>query len=146
MQRYSTQYLGLVRDSSVVQWDVNKGGGSEILPVSDPTALHSELISKYADQNRYITQEAVILTYLTYDETYTPISGDYIHDDFKWIGIVKPLASQVWEVYKNPTSQLVIETDKANLLTALRTNYGDGSFRIFNVILETNTHTLDVVV
>lgn len=144
-QKYENNFLALKRLSSEYNFEIYTGKGTTIVPTGNAPALLAEIIADYADQNREVCQRLTIIDDRSYDETYTPVPGDYTYDSVLYFGIVQEKGSTLWSGYNGTGSTLVLSADKNTLLSNLRQNYGDGKFQVYQKMVITDSHDFVLV-
>lgn len=139
-QRYDNNFVSLIRTTSTASLDIKKNSNNDIEVTSDQNTLQTNLVVEYGDNNQKIFRELTILTNNSFDETYTPVTGDLTYQANSYIGLIQPVNATKFETYNAGGTTVAIQTDKNTLLDALKNNYGDGKFRVFQEVVQSHTH------
>ena len=142
-QRYDNKFIAIVRSTDQSDWSQYPTSGN-ITEYGTKETAQNAITVNYADGNQDIYQEMVIIDDRSFDETYTPVSGDPTYND-RYIAMVRSSSSSSWELYTGSGSTIEIVSDKTTFLTTIRGAYGDGNFRIFDSVVQSHSHSFVTV-
>lgn len=145
-QVYLNSLIGISRANNGASWVSYPSTSTTITEFADKTTAQNALIVDSSDNNHQIFQEMKLASdYQSFDTTgLAPAPGDQIYFT-KFIGLYRLTDTGAWQLYKGTGTTLIFSVDSATFLTTMRTNYGDGRFRIFQQLEETSTHGFNLV-
>lgn len=147
-QRYFETFIGVIRQSATESFTSYPYENSTIQEETVKETMQNSIIINYSDGNHEIYQEMVLIpdavNYVIFDETYTPVPLDPTYST-KFIALIKETSTSNWSVYTGTGQTIIFSVDKTTFLATLRQAYGDGTYRIFQKVVESAAHGFVVV-
>lgn len=147
-QIYLITYIGIVKQTSGDKWEGHPIDKSNIDEFGSKLDAQNAVKLEHSDLNQAVYQEMKLIAdntlHTIYDETgAAPISGDQLYDQ-KFIALWKEKTGDPEQLYTGDGELLAISTDKLQFLSNLRGKFGDGLFRIFQILRQTHVHGFDL--